>query len=85
MSGFPILTLTTFLPLIGAAWIMLLRGEAEAVARNARWIALWTALVAFALSLVVWADACVEVYRELGDFVSQLQLRQPVLRYSTHA
>ena len=55
MNGFPLLTLTTFLPLVGALWIMVLRGAPETVARNARWIALWTALVTFVLSLFVWA------------------------------
>jgi NADH-quinone oxidoreductase subunit M len=54
MENWPLLTLVTFLPLVGVAAIMVLRGEAEAVARNARWIALWTSLIDFVLSLVVW-------------------------------
>ncbi|MBV9521188.1 MAG: NADH-quinone oxidoreductase subunit M, partial [Alphaproteobacteria bacterium] len=54
-SGFPYLTVTTFLPLLGAVLIMVLRGSPEAVARNARWIALWTSLIAFFLSLFIWA------------------------------
>ena len=36
MSSWPILSLVTFLPLVGARCILLLRGEAAAVARNAR-------------------------------------------------
>jgi NADH-quinone oxidoreductase subunit M len=55
MSSFPILSLTTFLPLLGAAFILILRGTPEIVARNARWIALWTSLITFALSLFIWA------------------------------
>jgi NADH-quinone oxidoreductase subunit M len=55
MSSFPILSLTTFLPLLGAAFILILRGAPDVVARNARWIALWTSLVTFALSLFIWA------------------------------
>jgi NADH-quinone oxidoreductase subunit M len=55
MSSFPILSLTTFLPLLGAAFILILRGTPEIVARNARWIALWTSLVTCALSLFIWA------------------------------
>ncbi|HEY0521748.1 MAG TPA: NADH-quinone oxidoreductase subunit M [Stellaceae bacterium] len=50
----PILSLTTFLPLVGAAWILILRGEPAAVARNARYIALWTSLIVFVLSLFIW-------------------------------
>jgi NADH-quinone oxidoreductase subunit M len=55
MQTWPLLTLVTFLPLAGALAILVLRGEAEDVARNARWIALWTTLVDFAVSLAVWA------------------------------
>jgi NADH-quinone oxidoreductase subunit M len=55
MQNWPLLTLVTFLPLVGVAFILVLRGEAEDVARNARWIALWTSLIVFALSLVIWA------------------------------
>jgi NADH-quinone oxidoreductase subunit M len=55
MSGsMPILSLTTFLPLVGAVLILILKGEAGAVARNARYIALWTSLITFAVSLVIW-------------------------------
>ena len=51
MASWPILSVTTFLPLVGALFIMLLRGEDEAGKRNARWVALWTTLVTFAVSL----------------------------------
>ncbi len=54
-AGFPILSLVTFLPLAGALIILTIRGEEEVVARNARWTALWTSLITFALSLVLWA------------------------------
>jgi NADH-quinone oxidoreductase subunit M len=54
MSDWPILSLVTFLPTAGAVLILLLRGEAEAVARNARYLALWTSLITFLLSLVLW-------------------------------
>jgi len=56
MISWPILSLVTFLPLVGSALILVLRGEAEAVARNARYLALWTSLITFALSLVLWFD-----------------------------
>jgi NADH-quinone oxidoreductase subunit M len=56
MQHWPLLSLVVFLPLVGVLLIAVLRGEAEAVARNARWIALWTSLIDFALSLLLWAD-----------------------------
>jgi NADH-quinone oxidoreductase subunit M len=55
MLSWPILSVTTFLPLAGALFIMLLGSEGEAEKRNARWVALWTTLITFAISLVlVW-------------------------------
>src|SRR5271154_6608334 len=54
MNGWPILSVVTFLPLVGAALILFLRGEAEAVARNARFLALWTSLITLLVSLVLW-------------------------------
>jgi NADH-quinone oxidoreductase subunit M len=50
--SWPVLSVTTFLPLVGALWIMALRGEGEPEQRNARWIALWTTLITFAISLI---------------------------------
>jgi len=52
----PLLSLVTFLPLVGALFILLIRGEAAVVARNARYVALWTSLITFALSLFIWFD-----------------------------
>ena len=55
MASWPILSVTTFLPLVGVAVHRAACGEDEAVKRNARWVALWTTLVTFAVSLVlVW-------------------------------
>src|SRR3954449_12250573 len=53
-AGFPILSLITWLPLVGCLIIMLVRGDEETVATNARWTALWTSLIVLALSLVLW-------------------------------
>ncbi len=53
-AGFPILSLITFLPLLGVLYLATLRGEAEAVARNARFAALWTSLVVLALGIYLW-------------------------------
>jgi NADH-quinone oxidoreductase subunit M len=52
--GFPLLSLLTWLPMLGCVVIMLVRGDEAVVASNARWTALWTSLVVFALSLVLW-------------------------------
>jgi NADH-quinone oxidoreductase subunit M len=56
MTSWPILSLTAFLPLLGAVLIIVMaRGETPEGTRNARWIALWTTLVTFAVSLIlVW-------------------------------
>jgi NADH-quinone oxidoreductase subunit M len=54
-AGFPILSLVTFLPLVGAVIILTVRGDEQVVAQNARWTALWTSLITLALSLVLWA------------------------------
>ncbi len=53
-AGFPVLSLVTFLPLVGVVILMSLRGDDEAVAGNARWTALWTSLITFLISLVLW-------------------------------
>jgi NADH-quinone oxidoreductase subunit M len=54
MAGWPMLSLTTFLPIVGVLFIMMLK-EDEAGNRNARWAALWTTLITFAMSLaLVW-------------------------------
>jgi NADH-quinone oxidoreductase subunit M len=57
MSTWPILSLVTFLPLVGALlMILIVRGDDEAARRNARWIALWTTLVTFACRCPVGAS-----------------------------
>ncbi|MBV9198903.1 MAG: NADH-quinone oxidoreductase subunit M, partial [Alphaproteobacteria bacterium] len=56
MSHWPLLSLVTFLPLVGVAFILVVNGDDALVARNARWIALWTSLFTFLLSLALWFD-----------------------------
>jgi NADH-quinone oxidoreductase subunit M len=53
-AGFPILSLITWLPLVGGLIIMSVRGDEETVASNARWTALWTSLIVLVLSVVLW-------------------------------
>jgi len=49
-----ILSIVTFLPLLGAAAIMFSRGSEASVARTARWVALVTTLIEFAISIYIW-------------------------------
>jgi NADH-quinone oxidoreductase subunit M len=53
MASWPILSVTTFLPVVGALFIMAMRGDDEAVKRNARWVALWATLITFLVSLIL--------------------------------
>jgi NADH-quinone oxidoreductase subunit M len=53
-AGFPILSLITWLPLVGGLIIMSVRGDEATVASNARWTALWTSLIVLVLSVVLW-------------------------------
>ena len=55
MSDWPLLSLITFLPLVGAFFVFMIRGEKAIADRNARNVALWTTLVTFALSLLLWS------------------------------
>jgi len=54
MFGFGILSGLIFLPLVGAAFILALRGDSAPVQNNARWAAIITTLATFILSLVAW-------------------------------
>jgi len=54
MFELPILSLLIILPLVGAAFILFIRGEAEVVADNVRSVALWTSGIEFLLSLFLW-------------------------------
>lgn len=53
MTTWPILSVTTFLPLVGALIVYLSRGDDEASRRNSCWIALWTTLITFAVSVLL--------------------------------
>jgi NADH-quinone oxidoreductase subunit M len=55
LSGVPILSLLTFLPLVGAALILVTRDEGDSARRYIRNTALLTTIVTFVLSLFIWA------------------------------
>ncbi len=54
MSNIPILSLLIIGPLLGAIFILAIRGEQEVVNRNARQVALWVSNLVFLFSLLLW-------------------------------
>ncbi len=57
MSQWPLLSLAIFLPLIGAAFVFLTRGDnEEAVARNTRYVALWTSFIVLLVVALIWIN-----------------------------
>ncbi|MEM7774017.1 MAG: NADH-quinone oxidoreductase subunit M [Pseudomonadota bacterium] len=53
MNEAPLLSIITFLPLVGVLFIAFLPRDAT---RNARWGALWTTVVTFGVSLALWIN-----------------------------
>ena len=57
METWPLLSIVTFAPLVGALLILVMvRGDREATDRNARWLALWASLATFLISLLIWIN-----------------------------
>ena len=57
MSDWPLLSLVTFLPMVGAGFIFLFaQGANELADRNAKNVALMTTILTFLISLVIWAN-----------------------------
>ncbi|MTI16680.1 NADH-quinone oxidoreductase subunit M [Rhodobacteraceae bacterium RKSG542] len=54
MSDWSILSITTFLPLVGVFFIMLVRGDDEEAKTNIRRVALITTCFTFVISLFIW-------------------------------
>ncbi|MBA3446875.1 MAG: NADH-quinone oxidoreductase subunit M, partial [Pseudaminobacter sp.] len=55
MTDWPILSTVTFLPLVGALLILLIRDDNPGARRNIRNVALLTTVFTFLLSLFIWA------------------------------
>ncbi|MBN9039013.1 MAG: NADH-quinone oxidoreductase subunit M [Rhizobiales bacterium] len=55
MTDWPILSTVTFLPLVGAFLILLIRDDGAAARRNIRNVTLLTTVFTFVLSLFIWA------------------------------
>ncbi|VAW20018.1 NADH-ubiquinone oxidoreductase chain M [hydrothermal vent metagenome] len=72
-----ILTILTFLPLVGALFVLLVPGDDEFAINNMRRIALVTTLITFVFSLIMWAMfdntsaqfQFVEDYKWMGDVI----------------
>lgn len=54
MTDWPILSTVTFLPLVGAFLVLMIRDDGESARRNIRNVTLWTTIVTFLLSLPIW-------------------------------
>src|SRR5260221_9422209 len=54
MASWPVLSVVTFLPLVGAVFCLVVNGPKEAVDRNCRSAAMITSLVTFLVSLLLW-------------------------------
>ena len=53
-TTWPVLTVLTFLPLIGVVFLLLIRGDEEVVIRNSRNVALWVSGFTFLISLLIF-------------------------------
>ena len=53
IGEWPLLTIVTFLPLFGALFLLMIRGEDEVVAQNARHVSLWVTGFTFLVSLTL--------------------------------
>ena len=51
-----VLSIVTFLPLVGALFILVTRGDAATVARNARWVALIATIADLIVAIYMWAN-----------------------------
>ncbi|TLP49010.1 MULTISPECIES: NADH-quinone oxidoreductase subunit M [Cohaesibacter] len=54
MNNWPLLSTVVFLPLVGALMILLVRGDDAIARRNINNVALWTTIVTFLISLLIW-------------------------------
>ena len=78
MTDWPILTMITFMPLVGALMIMLIPTDNAVAERNIKNVALFTTIITFIASLYIWVNfdnttvgfQFVERYEWIGSFMS---------------
>ncbi len=51
LASAPLLSIVMFMPLVGAVIIAFLNADAKG---NARWVALWTTVITFLISIIIW-------------------------------
>ena len=56
MVDWPLLSILLIIPLVGAIFVFCIRGESEIVSQNAKNVALWTSIITFFLSLILWVQ-----------------------------
>ena len=56
MTDWPLLSTVTFLPLVGVAILLAMRGDGENGRQNVLYISLFTTVATFLLSLVIWVE-----------------------------
>ena len=80
MTDWPLLSTITFLPLLGAMFILMVRGDDDNIAANSRAVALWTTLVTLLLSLFMLSrfDATTADFQ----FVERAQWLAPGIDYA---
>ena len=52
--NFPILSSIIFIPLIGAIFIFIIKGNQKTIEQNSKYVAIFTSVANFFLSLVLW-------------------------------
>ena len=52
--NFPILSAIIFIPLIGALFIFIIRGNTKTVEKNSKYVAIFTSLVNFLITIFLW-------------------------------
>ena len=67
MTEWPILTVTIFLPILGASIIFFIKEE-ETSLSNIKWAALWTSIGTFILSCLIWL--------QFDNFIAEYQLSE---------
>jgi len=82
MASLPLLSMTIFLPLLGAFAIFFNWGQIGlAQAKNARWVALWTSLVTLGMTIILW----VNFNGDVSDFQFEDKVQwMPILNVGYH-
>jgi NADH-quinone oxidoreductase subunit M len=79
MTSWPVLSVVTFLPILGVLFILLVKGDDDNAKRNIRWIALWTTLVTFVVSL--WLPIYFDTHSSAFQFVEDGAWLGGTIRY----